>query len=52
MEDEGRETERREVQDEGRAPALFEQDEETDEQIDDADEVDVVVARRAIRNGA
>ncbi len=51
MEDESDEAERREVEDEGRAPALFEEDEEADEQIDDADEVDVVIARRAIRDG-
>ena len=38
------------MQDERRAAALFEEDEETDEQIDDADEVEVVVARGAVRD--
>jgi hypothetical protein len=37
MEDEGDEAERREVEDEGRAPALLEEDEEADEQVDEAD---------------
>ncbi len=45
MEDEGDEAERREVHHEGRAPALFEEDVEADEQVDDADQVDVDVAR-------
>jgi len=44
--DERDETERREVQSEGRAPALLEEDEEPDEQVDDADEVDEDVGRR------
>jgi hypothetical protein len=45
VEDEGDEAERREVEREGRAPALLEEDEEPDEQVDDADEVEVEVAR-------
>src|SRR5436305_14811952 len=49
MEDEGDEAERREVQRERRAPALLEEDEEADEQIDDADQVDVDVVSRQRR---
>ena len=45
MEREGDEAERREVQGEGRAPALPEEDVEADEQVDDAYQVDVDVVR-------
>ena len=46
MADEGDEAERREVQGEGRAPALLEEDEEPYEQVYDADEVDEDAGRR------
>ena len=45
MKDESRETERREVQDERRARALFENHEQADEEIDEPDQVYVEIAR-------
>ena len=52
MEDKCRETQSRKVKRVRRTAALFEEHEETDEQVDHADEVDVDHSRRPLMEGA